>query len=439
MNKVNIFPVKKFENSIEKNHKTIVRWRVKWRVNGHDKTRSFINRSEADELHRRLTTAKRNVEDFDLLTGLPTSWTNTQRTFAECAAEFVSAKWISWSAAHRRSTVEDLAHALIFLVKPGAVSPFSREVLSKAARLHILLPNANVSTDVEVADATSWLKKNSLPLDQVNFKVANQMMVAITKLLNGKGSVSPDTHHRRKTACSSVFEYAIKCNYSKANHLVKYQVPGQNAKIDKRSILTKEECKAIIENLDGTNHRDLRMALFLSILWMAGLRPSEALALRKGDLVKDGHGGHELILSRASVPCGTVYSNSGASKDEKGLKWRAAGETRVVPVPKDLAKRLRTYTKGMKSSDLIFESNTQGVSLSLTVFEDHWVKIRPSITKLYDLRHTNASILIYAGLNVAEVAARLGHSISVCSSKYIHFFNQYNNASNRKVEAFLAN
>lgn len=57
---------------------------------------------------------------------------------------------------------------------------------------------------------------------------------------------------------------------------------------------------------------------------------------------------------------------------------------------------------------------------------------------MYDLRHTNASILIYAGLNVAEVAERLGHSISVCSSKYIHFFNQYNKQSNRKVEAFLA-
>lgn len=439
MNKVNIFPVKKFENSTETNHKTTIRWRVKWRVNGHDKTRSFTNRTEADELHRRLTTAKRNIEEFDVFTGLPTSWKNIQRTFAECATEFVSAKWTGWSAAHRRSTVEDLAHALIFLVKPGAVSPFGREVLSKAARLHILIPNAIASTDAEVAAATSWLKKNSLPLDQVNFKVANQMMTAITKLLNGKGNVAPDTHHRRKTACSSVFEYAIKCNYSKVNHLAKYEVPGQNAQIDKRSILTKEECRALVTILDGGTRRDLRMSLFLCILWMAGLRPSEVLALRKGDLVKDGHGGHELILSRASVPCGTMYSNSGASKDDKGLKWRAVGATRVVPVPKELVKRLRAYTKGMKSSDLIFESNAPGVSLSLTVFEDHWVKIRPGITKLYDLRHTNASILIYAGLNVAEVAARLGHSIGVCSSKYIHFFNQYNKTSNRKVEAFLAN
>ena len=439
MTKVKIFPVKKFENSTEKHHKTIVRWRVKWRVNGHDKTRSFTNRTEADELHRRLTTAKRNVEEFDVATGLPTSWTNKQRTFAECASEFVAAKWSSWSAAHRRSTVEDLAHALIYLVKPGAKVPFDRKILSKAARLHTLLPNAIASTDADIASATTWLKENSLLLDRVDYKVAHEMMEAITKLLTGRGKVAPDTHHRRKTACSSVFEYAIKCSYAKVNHLAEYEVPEQNVQIDKRTILSKEECKEIVKNLDGNSRQNIRMALFISIIWMAGLRPSEALALRKSDLVSDGHGGYELVLSRASVPCGTTYSNSGASKDEKGLKWRAAGATRVVPVPKELAKRFRTYTKGMKSSDLIFESGTNGVSLSLTVFQDHWVKIRPGVTKMYDLRHTNASILIYAGLNVAEVAERLGHSISVCSSKYIHFFNQYNKQSNRKVEAFLAN
>ena len=438
MNKVNIFPVKKFENSTGTNRKTTVRWRVKWRVNGHDKTRSFINRAEADEHHRLLSTAKRNVEEFDVHTGLPTSWTNKQRTFAECASEYVAAKWSGWSASHRRSTVEDLAHALIYLVKPSTKVPFERKILSKAARLHILLPNAIPSTDPVIAAATTWLNENSLLLDRVDYKRAHDMMDAITKLLIGGRSVSPDTHHRRKTACSSVFEYAIKCSYAKVNHLAEYEVPDQNVQIDKRTILSKEECKSIVTNLDGTSESNDRMALFISIIWMAGLRPSEVLALRKSDMVSDGHGGHELILSRASVPCGTTYSNSGAAKDEKGLKWRAVGATRVVPVPKELAKRIRTYTKKMKPNDLIFESGTTGVSLSLTVFQDHWAKIRPGMTKMYDLRHTNASILIYAGLNVAEVAERLGHSISVCSSKYIHFFNQYNKQSNRKVEAFLA-
>jgi integrase len=438
MNKVSVFKVRKFENYTETNQKTIVRWRVPWRVNGHDKTRSFINRAEADEFHRRLTTAKRNVEEFDVHTGLPASWTNKQRTFAECASEFVAAKWSGWSAAHRRSTVEDLAHALIYLVKPSAKAPFDRKILSKAARLQILVPNAIPSTDVKIAAATTWLNENSLLLDRVDYKRAHDMMDAITKLLSGLGNVAPDTHHRRKTACSSVFEYAIKCSYAKVNHLADYEVPGQNVQIDKRTILSKEECKTIVATLDGTSESNDRMALFISIIWMAGLRPSEVLALRKSDMVSDGHGGHELILSRASVPCGTSYSNSGAAKDEKGLKWRAVGATRVVPVPKELAKRIRTYTKKMKSNDLIFESGTKGVSLSLTVFQDHWAKIRPGITKMYDLRHTNASILIYAGLNVAEVAERLGHSISVCSRKYIHFFNQYNKQSNRKVEAFLA-
>jgi integrase len=439
MKKVDVYTVRKTNNSIGKSDKKADRWLVKWKVYGHHKTRSLKTRAEADELHRRLLTAKRNVEEFDVTTGFPVSWTNRKRTFAECAAEYVAAKWSGWSASHRRSTVEDLAHALIYLVKPGVKVPFDRKILSKAARHHILLPNAIAPTDAVIADATTWLKENSLLLDRVDYKVAHEMMDAITKLLIGGGSVSPDTHHRRKTACSSVFEYAIKCSYAKVNHLAEYEVPEQNVQIDKRTILSKEECKAIVKTLDGTSRSNDRMALFISIIWMAGLRPSEALALRKSDLVNDGHGGHELILSRASVPCGTTYSNSGASKDEKCLKWRPVGATRVVPVPKELAKRIRAYTKKMTSSDLIFESGTKGVSLSLTVFQDHWARIRPDESKLYDLRHTNASILIYAGLNVAEVAERLGHSISVCSSKYIHFFNQYNKQSNRKVEAFLAN
>lgn len=438
MNKVSIFTVKKFENSIEAHNKSTTRWRVKWRVNGHDKTRSFINRTEADEFHRRLTTAKRNVEEFDVNTGKPTSWTNTQRTFAECAAEFVSAKWSGWSASHRRSTVEDLAHVMIFLLKPSANSPFDRKILSKAARLNILLPNATTSTDIEVAKATLWLKANSLLLDQVNYKKTSEMMEAITKLLNAEVNVSPNTYHRRKTASSSVFEYAIKCGYAKENHLANHQMPSQKITVDKRTILTKEECREIVKSLTDKNRRNLRMALFISFLWLGGLRPSEALALRKRDLIADGEGGYELILSRASVPCGKAYSNSGKSKDDKGLKWRPEGETRVVPVPKELVKRFKSYTKEMKSNDIIFVADTEDESLSLTVFEDHWTKIRPGVTKLYDLRHTNASILIYAGLNVAEVAERLGHSISVCSKKYIHFFNQYNKVSNAKVETFLA-
>ncbi len=352
MNKVNIFRVAKFENSIAKNHKTTTKWRVKWRVNGYDKTRSFANRAEADDLHRRLSTAKRNVEEFDVSTGEPKSWKNIQRTFAECATEFVAAKWSSWSGAHRRSTIEDLAHAMIYLVKPGAKAneKITRKVLAKAARDHILNPKAKTPTDPLMVEATKWLKDNSLPLDRVSFKVANDMMSAITKRLDNKESVAAGTHHRRKTACSSVFEYAVKCNYSMVNHLAEYEAPDQNVVINKRSVLTKEECKAIIASLDGTTRRNLRLALFLSIIWMAGLRPSEVLALRKGDLVSDGHGGHELILSQASVPCGAMYSNSGASKDEKELKWRAKGATRVVPVPKALVKRLREYTKEMSST-----------------------------------------------------------------------------------------
>jgi site-specific recombinase XerD len=45
-------------------------------------------------------------------------------------------------------------------------------------------------------------------------------------------------------------------------------------------------------------------------------------------------------------------------------------------------------------------------------------------TRVYDLRHAYASLMIKSGLNVVEVAARLGHSPSVCLGTYAHVLEE---------------
>ena len=50
------------------------RYRVKWRVNGRDKTRAFKTRAQADRLRSRLQVAANDGELFDIATGLPASW-----------------------------------------------------------------------------------------------------------------------------------------------------------------------------------------------------------------------------------------------------------------------------------------------------------------------------------------------------------------------------
>jgi integrase len=43
----------------------------------------------------------------------------------------------------------------------------------------------------------------------------------------------------------------------------------------------------------------------------------------------------------------------------------------------------------------------------------------------YDLRHSAASMWIAWGLNVVEVARRMGHSPTMCLSTYAHVFEQW--------------
>src|SRR5687768_11220290 len=50
------------------------RYRVKWRVDGRDKTRAFKTRAEADRMRSRIQTAAIEGERFDPTLGLPASW-----------------------------------------------------------------------------------------------------------------------------------------------------------------------------------------------------------------------------------------------------------------------------------------------------------------------------------------------------------------------------
>ena len=59
-------------------------------------------------------------------------------------------------------------------------------------------------------------------------------------------------------------------------------------------------------------------------------------------------------------------------------------------------------------------------------------------TRVYDLRHAYASLMIKAGLNVVEVAARLGHSPSVCLGTYAHVFEELGAGAIDPEHAILA-
>ena len=43
--------------------------------------------------------------------------------------------------------------------------------------------------------------------------------------------------------------------------------------------------------------------------------------------------------------------------------------------------------------------------------------------KLHSLRHTSATLLLYGGVNIRQVQARLGHSEIETTQKYLHYLS----------------
>ena len=58
----------------------------------------------------------------------------------------------------------------------------------------------------------------------------------------------------------------------------------------------------------------------------------------------------------------------------------------------------------------------------------HCKKVSIPIISIHGLRHTHASLLLYAGVSIASVAQRLGHSsITTTQKTYLHIIQELEN------------
>ncbi|GGV24921.1 hypothetical protein GCM10010293_22500 [Streptomyces griseoflavus] len=76
-------------------------------------------------------------------------------------------------------------------------------------------------------------------------------------------------------------------------------------------------------------------------MYFGGLRPAEAVALRRPDCTLPDTGWGSLILLKSRPTVGTRWTGTGEVHDNRGLKNRPANETRIVPIPPRLVCMLR--------------------------------------------------------------------------------------------------
>lgn len=161
-------------------------------------------------------------------------------------------------------------------------------------------------------------------------------------------------------------------------------------------VLSREEIQKLLDSIVNFKHRFL-----ISLAYGAGLRVSEAVALRVKDIDFD-----------------------------QGMVWvrRGKGEKdRVTLLPEKLKNGLRVLIEGREGQSYVFESARGGELTARSaqkIFEHalHKTEIKKTAT-FHSLRHSFATHLLENGVDIRYVQELLGHQNIRTTQRYTHVTN----------------
>lgn len=225
-----------------------------------------------------------------------------------------------------------------------------------------------------------------------------------------------DFHHHLKGAILD----AVDEGYLSQNPTRKIVIKGKAPRIKKAKFLNQFEVQALIKELELTE--DINWDWFILLIIKTGLRFSEALALTPGDF----------DFSKQQV-CITKTWNY---KKTEGSFSPTKNESskRKIQIDWQLAMQFSGLVKDKESNLPIFVKNRVFNSTVNSRLEVLCKRAKVPVISIHSLRHTHASLLLFAGVSIASVANRLGHSsMTTTQETYLHVIQELENLDNDKI------
>lgn len=418
-------------------------YRLKWVIDSRHKSRSFKTRGEAEKFKVRLEGAVEDGLLFDPNSGLPDQWVKQLRGFAEVAGEYAATKWHEWTAISRASFCDGAAVIVYELIRPKFKNNYERSETLKVIREVILNQNNKKATERQL-EIKNHVLENSYRLKEITPEIVTKTINLASHKINGE-ITSQDTQRKRKQTFGAIMDYSFRHSYIKENTFKRVKIkPLATLKaIDPVKALNASECRTycqILRNIAKIKKGYyMESADFLEIIWLAGLRPSEVAGLQAKHIhFFDDKRTSYIKVEQAVVSLSKGYADDLSSQQKKGLKARSKNTFRTVPILEELKPTLKRLIEKKEKNDYLFTSSKRpGQPIKTDLINDYFRKVCFSEHTPYDLRHTNASILIYSGLNVIEVANRLGNSVEVCQKVYLHMINRVEEISTVKENSYL--
>ena len=255
----------------------------------------------------------------------------------------------------------------------------------------------------------SWIKRLAPDL-----KVCELSRITYQKLLNDYAKLherqtTMDFHHQLKGAVlDAVDEGLIERDPTR-----KAIIKGKKPRHKKIKYLNQFELHKLLSVLEL--NQELNWDWFILLVAKTGMRFSEALAITPNDF----------DFSKQSLSINKTWDYKGNC----GFRpTKNQSSVRRIQIDWQLIIQFSTLVKDLPEDEPIFVSGKVYNSTVNDILTRHCKKAGIPIISIHGLRHTHASLLLFAGVSIASVAQRLGHSSMTTTQKtYLHIIQELEN------------
>jgi integrase len=250
----------------------------------------------------------------------------------------------------------------------------------------------------------------------------------------GGGALSKRTVRHAHMLLSKALAEAVKHELVIKN--VAALQPPPTVDREEIAILTREQIRDVLDKL---KHRVIYPKVIIALF--TGVRRGELLALRRGAIDFDRK----------------IISIKEALEETDAIRFKtpkSAAGVRDVAMPDIVAETLRTLIRqdqerrlalglGKMTDDALIFTRLDGAPQSPLTLSKEWRKAAASIgldgVSFHALRHTHASHLIDAGIDVVKISKRLGHaSPTITLAVYSHLFDKHGDKSAQAINDAVA-
>lgn len=251
-----------------------------------------------------------------------------------------------------------------------------------------------------------WLKK-LIP----ELKICEMTRINYQQLLNDyalyhERQTTMDFHHQLKGAILDAVDEGLLDRDPTRKAIIKGKTPAAK----KIKYINQFELHTLLNNLNLKS--EISWDWFILIVAKTGLRFSEALALTPKDF----------DFGRQSISVSKTWDYKG---DGGFLPTKNKSSVRKVQIDWQTVIQFSELIKGLPEDKPIFVNGKVYNSTVNDILARYCKKANVPVISVHGLRHTHASLLLFAGVSIASVARRLGHSsMNTTQKTYLHIIQE---------------